>query len=109
MPLISFLTSLCRNIFAKGKVEHDLNEELRSYVEHAVERKIGQGLSETDARRAVLVELEGAEQTKERIREQRAGYRLEVFIQDLRFAFRSLRKAPVFSLTVLAVLTLGIG
>jgi putative ABC transport system permease protein len=110
MPsLISYFRSLYRNLVNRTKADRELDEELRAYVELAVQRKVTQGLSETDARRQVLVELEGAEQTKETIRQQRAGYRLEMLVQDLRFAVRSLRKAPVFSLTILAVLTLGIG
>src|SRR2546423_4896021 len=100
MSFLSFLTSLCRNIIAKGRVERDLNDELSSYIELATKFKMKSGLSEPEARRAVLLEMEGAEQVKERVRETRTGYRIEMFLQDLRFAFRSLRKSPVFALTV---------
>jgi len=34
---------------------------------------------------------------------------LEYFVQDLRYAFRSLRKSPGFSITVVVVLALAIG
>src|SRR6476661_4981380 len=109
MSLLSRLSSLWRNLTRRRKVEHDLADELRSYVELSTDRKVTQGLSESDARRAALVELGGAEQVKELVRDVRVGHFFETRMQDVRFAFRSLRKAPVFSLTVALVLALGIG
>ncbi len=101
--------SLWRNVSRKSAVERDLSDELNSHLELLVAAKMKNGLSERDARRAALLDLEGAEQVKERVRESRSGYRFELFLQDVRFAFRTLRKAPAFSLTVTLVLALGIG
>ena len=67
------------------------------------------GLDEAAARRAAAVELGGSEQVKVQVREIRLGHFLETRGHDLRFAFRSLRRSPVFSLTVGSVLALGIG
>src|SRR6478672_11053725 len=109
MSLPSRLGCFFRNLTRRRKVEHNLADEIRSYVELSTDRKVTQGLSESDARRAALVELGGAEQVKELVRDVRLGHFLETRMQDVRFAFRSLRKAPVFSLTVSLVLALGIG
>jgi len=109
MSLLSRFSSLFRNLSNRRKVERDLAAEVDSYVHLSTERKVRAGLSETDARREALVELGGAEQVKELVRDARLGHFLETRMQDLRFAFRSLRKAPVFSLTVALVLALGIG
>ena len=109
MSFLRRISSLIRNLASRRKVERDLAAEVTSYVDLATQKKMKQGLNESDARRAALVEFGGAEQVKELVRDARIGQFFETRIQDLRFAFRSLRKAPVFSLTVALVLALGIG
>ena len=109
MALLPSITSLFRNLTRRGKIERDLAAEVNSYVDLATQKKMKQGLNEPDARRAALVEFGGAEQVKELVRDVRVGHLFETRMQDLRFAFRSLRKSPVFSLTVAIVLALGIG
>src|SRR2546423_5467242 len=108
MSFLSRIGSLFRNLTKRRDVEQDLAAEVNSYVDLATQRRVRDGLSEPEARREALVELGGAEQVKELVREARLGHFLETRMQDVRFAFRSLCKAPVFSLTVALVLALGI-
>ena len=109
MSLPTRIASLFRNLTRRRNVEQDLADEVGSYVDLATQQKMKEGLNETDARRAALVDLGGAEQVKELVRDARAGHFIETRLQDVRFAFRTLRKAPIFSLTVALVLALGIG
>jgi hypothetical protein len=60
-----------------------------------------------DARRAAAIELGGLEAVKERVRDVKAGATVDSLVQDVRYATRTLRRAPMFALT--ATLSLGIG
>ena len=109
MPLLPRLTNLARNLLRRREVESQLHDELSSFVELRTRENMSKGMDERAARRGALLELGGAEQVKEKVRDARMGHFLETRWQDVRFAFRTLRKAPAFSLTVALVLALGIG
>jgi predicted permease len=91
-----------------GARDAELSEELRAFVEHDADSKIRSGMTPDDARRAALIELGGAEQVKERVREVRAGARWESVVRDIRYALRSLGRAPGFSSSVIGNLSLGL-
>jgi len=109
MPLLPRAASLLRNLSRKGKVERELSDEVSSYVELLTRAKMNDGRSESEARRAALMELGGTEQVKEQVREVRLGFALDTFFQDLRYAARSLLKKPGFTLTAVATVAIGIG
>ena len=109
MPLLPRLFSLRRNLFDKPRVEQDLEEELRAYLDQLTDEKIRSGVSHAAARRAALVELGGVEQVKEEVREIRIGNMLESILHDLRFGMRTLSKNIGFTGVVILALALGIG
>jgi predicted permease len=96
-------------IFRRRRLEDDMNEELRSHLEMAVELNLRKGMSAEDARREALRGFGGVEQTKELYRDQRGLPMIETTLQDLRFGFRMLRRSPGFSILAILCLTLGIG
>jgi predicted permease len=99
---------MLRRLVDSGAGDAELSEELRAFVEHEAESKIRSGMTPEDARRAALIELGGAEQVKELVREARAGARWEGILRDIRYAIRSLARAPGFSSSVIGNLSLGL-
>jgi len=96
-------------LFRRRRLEDDLDEELRSHLEMAIELNLRKGMSAEDARREALRSFGGVEQTKENYRDQRGLPMIETTLQDLRFGLRMLRRRPGFSLLAILCLTLGIG
>jgi predicted permease len=103
------LLTLWRNLTEKQSVERDLDAEIRSYREMLQDEKQREGAPPDRARREALLELGGAEQIKEEVRDVRLGSRLESIGTELRQSLRGLRRNPGVSLLVIGVLALGIG
>lgn len=107
--MISRIARLWRNLTAKREVEHQLDQEIRSYIDMLEAEKIQSGLAPGRARREVLLQVEGIEQLKEQVRDVRTGRKLEILASDLHQAWRTLWNMPLTAAVVLLSLGIGIG
>src|SRR5438552_8003818 len=98
-----------RSLIRRGKMEAELGEELRFHIERQTAENIAAGMMPDHARQAALSELGGVEQIKEECRDMRRTQWVEAALQDCRFAIRTFRKQPAFTLFVLAILAFGVG
>ena len=98
-----------RTLLHRGRVERELDKELRFHLQQQIEENIASGLPPEDARYAAIRRLGGAEQIKEECRDMRQTAYLEDLGKDLRYAGRALRKSPGFAAAIVLTLGLSIG
>jgi len=98
-----------RGLLSRRPEDSEFAAELESHVTMDTELGVRAGLSEEEARRQALIRLGGVEQTRQAYRERRTLPWLESLQRDVRYALRGFRRNPVFTLTVVITLALGIG
>jgi predicted permease len=107
-PRLARVRSLWRNLVRRGRAEGALDEEVRGAVALIVERKMRGGLSREEAQRAAALEFGAVEAVKQQVRDVRSGAAVESLLQDVRYAWRALRRSPLFAVTAAASLALGV-
>ncbi len=98
-----------RALVSRDRVERELDDELGFHLEMQIRKNLAAGMNELDAGREARIQFGAGDSVAEECRDQRRVGFVETLLQDIRYALRGFRQTPLFALTVVATIALGLG
>jgi len=103
------LRARLRALVGSARSDRDLSDELSFHLAMQKRANEERGMSSAEAERRARLSLDGVQQTKERLHEQRSVPWFDHLRQDVTFAIRMIFRTKVVSLAVIVTFALGIG
>ena len=88
--------------------DEELDEELKFHVEMLSRKNLASGMTADEANRRARIQFGVGDAIKEECRDARRLSFIETSLQDMRYALRGFRRTPLFALTVVATIAIGV-
>ncbi len=108
MELMSDLRYRLRALFRRGQVDCELDDELRDHLEREAAASRARGLAPEDAMRQARLAFGGVERVREESRDARGVRWIEIVVQDVRVALRTLAAQRAYTAIAIGSLAVGI-
>lgn len=108
-PIRRALARMAATFRGHRRADDDLRAEMEAHLDMETEENVRRGMRPDEARRRALLASGGLAQAAESVREQRGLPGIESIAADVRYAVRHFRRTPLSTLTMVLVLSLGLG